>query len=158
MGRFDLDRDSIRLEPADDRAAWNPPPGMVAVYGAMLSCGVTLPLQPFITWFLADAQISPTQLAPNSYRILMCLWHFWYRMKLPPPTPREIRYFYTLRQSGRSGTYFLLSSKPDHWIPKGVEVIGKVDTTKEDKAKGFIWGFPSSNKYWKNSWFFIGGD
>ena len=88
----------------------------------------------------------------------MCLWHMWYQMKLPPPTPREIRHFYTLRQSVRSGTYFLLSSKPDHWIPKGVKVVGKVDSTKEDKAKGFVWGFPSSNKYWKNSWFFIGGD
>ena len=59
MGRFDLDKGRVRLEPAGDRAAWNPPPGMVAIYGAMLSCDVTLPLQPFITWFLAEAQISP---------------------------------------------------------------------------------------------------
>ncbi|KAK0574852.1 hypothetical protein LWI29_030108 [Acer saccharum] len=23
--------------------------------------------------------------------------------------------------------------------------------------KGFVWGFPSSNKFWKNIWFFVGG-
>jgi hypothetical protein len=23
--------------------------------------------------------------------------------------------------------------------------------------KGFVWGFPTSNKFWKNSWFFVGG-
>ncbi|KAK1575900.1 hypothetical protein Q3G72_009348 [Acer saccharum] len=23
--------------------------------------------------------------------------------------------------------------------------------------KGFVWGFPSSNKFWKSSWFFVGG-
>ena len=22
--------------------------------------------------------------------------------------------------------------------------------------KGFVWGFPTSNKFWKNSWFFVG--
>ncbi|KAK4856461.1 hypothetical protein QYF36_017772 [Acer negundo] len=34
----------------------------------MFSCGVTLPLQPFIARFLADAELAPAQLAPNSYR------------------------------------------------------------------------------------------
>ena len=43
MRRFDLDSDKISLVPAEGRAAWNPPPGHVAVYGAMLTCGVTLP-------------------------------------------------------------------------------------------------------------------
>ena len=59
IGRFDLDTDRVQLSPTEGRTAWNPPPGMVAVYGAMLSCDVTLPLQPFITWFLAEAQLAP---------------------------------------------------------------------------------------------------
>ena len=58
MARFELDRDLIRSEPAGNRAVWNPPPGMVAIYGAMLSCGVTLPLQPFIALFLAKAKVA----------------------------------------------------------------------------------------------------
>ncbi|KAK0587002.1 hypothetical protein LWI29_015961 [Acer saccharum] len=51
----------------------------------------------------------------------MCMWHMWHRMKRPPPTPREIRHFYSLRPLGKSGIYFLYSTKPKHWIPKDVE-------------------------------------
>ena len=65
---------SINLLLPSDRAAWNPTPGAVTIYGIMLSCGVTLSLQPFIARFLADARLSPVQLAPNSYRILMGMW------------------------------------------------------------------------------------
>ncbi|KAK0606502.1 hypothetical protein LWI29_038413 [Acer saccharum] len=158
LRRFDLDSDRISLVPAEGRAAWNPPPGHVAVYGAMLTCGVTLPFQPFITWFLAEARLAPAQLTPNSYRILMCMWHMWHRMKRPPPTPREIRHFYSLRPVGKTGIYFLQSSQPESWILKNVVVKGEIEPTTEEKMKGFVWGFPTSNKFWKNSWFFVGKD
>ncbi|KAK0581913.1 hypothetical protein LWI29_019486 [Acer saccharum] len=102
--RFDLP-DSVTLMLPGDRAVWNPPENTVAIYGAMLSCGVTLPLQPFIARFLAEAQIAPAQLAPNSYRILMCLCLMWKLKGYEPPTPREIRHFYTLRQVGNGGTW-----------------------------------------------------
>ncbi|KAK0570834.1 hypothetical protein LWI29_007215 [Acer saccharum] len=69
--------DAVTLILPGDRAAWNPPENAVAIYGAMLSCGVTLPLQPFISRFLPEAQIALVQLAPNSYRILMCLCLMW---------------------------------------------------------------------------------
>ncbi|KAK1588630.1 hypothetical protein Q3G72_025213 [Acer saccharum] len=128
--RFDLP-DSVTLMLPGDRVVWNPPENTVTIYGAMLSCGVTLPLQPFISRFLAEAQIAPAQLAPNSYRILMCLCLMWKLKGYGPPTPREIRHFYTLRQAGNGGTYFLLSSPVENWIPKG---------------------------RWKNSWFFVGGE
>ncbi|KAK0575371.1 hypothetical protein LWI29_038014 [Acer saccharum] len=158
MRRFDLDSNEISLIPAEGRAAWNPPPGHVAVYGSMLTCGVTLPLQPFITWFLAEARLAPAQLTPNSYRILMCMWHMWHRMKRPPPTPREVRHFYSLRPVGKTGIYFLQSNQPEFWIPKNVVVKGCVEPTTDEKMKGFVWGFPTSNKFWKNSWFFVGKD
>ncbi|KAK0574245.1 hypothetical protein LWI29_020337 [Acer saccharum] len=135
-----------------------PTPGHVAVYGSMLTCGVTLPLQPFITWFLAEARLAPAQLTPNSYRILMCMWHMWHRMKRPPPTPREVRHFYSLRPVGKTGIYFLQSNQPEFWIPKNVVVKGCVEPTTDEKMKGFVWGFPTSNKFWKNSWFFVGKD
>ncbi|KAK0579786.1 hypothetical protein LWI29_031429 [Acer saccharum] len=156
MRRFDLDSNVISLIPAEGRAAWNPPPGHVAIYGAMLTCGVTLPFQPFITWFLAEARLAPVQLTPNSYRILMCMWHMWHRMKRPPPTPREIRHFYSLRPVGKTGIYFLQSNQPEFWIPKDVVVKGRIEPTMDEKMKGFVWGFPTSNKFWKNNWFFVG--
>ncbi|KAK0572343.1 hypothetical protein LWI29_030181 [Acer saccharum] len=101
--RFDIP-DSVTLMLPGDRAVWNPPENAVAIYGAMLSCGVTLPLQPFIARFLTEAQIAPAQLAPNSYRILMCLCLMWKLKGYGPLTPREIRHFYTLRQAGNGGT------------------------------------------------------
>ncbi|KAK0593309.1 hypothetical protein LWI29_034623 [Acer saccharum] len=155
--RFDLP-DSVTLMLPGDRAVWNPPENTVAIYGAMLSCGVTLPLQPFIARFLAEAQIAPAQLAPNSYRILMCLCLMWKLKGYGPPTPREIRHFYTLRQAGNGGTYFLLSLPVENWIPEGVANPGQVEISGDEKKKGFIWGFPTSNKRWKNSWFFVGGE
>ena len=155
--RFDLP-DSVTLMLPGDRAVWNPPENSVAIYGAMLSCGVTLPLQPFIARFLAEAQIAPAQLAPNSYRILMCLCLMWKLKGYGPPTPREIRHFYTLRQAGNGGTYFLLSSPVENWIPEGVANPGQVEVSSDEKKKGFIWGFPTSNKRWKNSWFFASGE
>ncbi|KAK0599181.1 hypothetical protein LWI29_003016 [Acer saccharum] len=157
--RFDLP-DSVTLMLPGDRAVWNPLENTVTIYGAMLSCGVTLPLQPFIARFLAEAQIAPAQLAPNSYRILMCLCLclIWKLKGYGPPTPREIRHFYTLRQAGNGGTYFLLSSPVENWIPEGVANPGQVEISGDEKKKGFIWGFPTSNKRWKNSWFFVGGE
>ncbi|KAK0604503.1 hypothetical protein LWI29_016301 [Acer saccharum] len=155
--RFDIS-DSVTLMLPSDRAVWNPPENAVAIYGAMLSCGVTLPLQPFIARFLAEAQIAPAQLAPNSYRILMCLCLMWKLKGYGPPTPRKIRHFYTLRQAGNGGTYFLLSSPVENWIPEGVANPGQVEISGDEKKKGFIWGFPTSNKRWKNSWFFVGGE
>ncbi|KAK0571838.1 hypothetical protein LWI29_022453 [Acer saccharum] len=155
--RFDIP-DSVTLMLPGDRAAWNPPKNAVAIYGAMLSCGVTFPLQPFIARFLAEAWIAPTQLAPNSYRILMCLCLMWKLKGYGPPTPHEIRHFYTLRQAGNGGTYFLLSSPVENWIPEGVVNPGQVEVSSDEKKKGFIWGFPTSNKRWKNRWFFAGSE
>ncbi|KAK0607104.1 hypothetical protein LWI29_009391 [Acer saccharum] len=131
---FDIP-DSVTLMLPGDRAVWNPPENVVAIYGAMLSCGVTLPLQPFIARFLAEAQIAPAQLAPNSYRILMCLCLMWKLKGYGPPTPREICHFYTLRQAGNGGMSFLLSSPVENWIPEGVANPGQVEVSSDEKKK-----------------------
>ena len=77
----------------------------------MLSCGVTLPLQGFIARFLVDVGLSPAQLAPNSYRILIGMWALWSLNGYEAPTPREIRHFYSLRPLGDGGTYYLRSEE-----------------------------------------------
>ncbi|KAK0586310.1 hypothetical protein LWI29_004793 [Acer saccharum] len=88
----------------------------------------------------------------------MCLCLMWKLKGYGPPTPREIRHFYTLRQAGNGGTYFLLSSPVENWILEGVANLGQVEVSSDEKKKGFIWGFLTSNKRWKNSWFFAGGE
>ncbi|KAK0581705.1 hypothetical protein LWI29_016980 [Acer saccharum] len=62
------------------------------------------------------------------------------------------------RQAGNGGTYFLLFSPVENWIHEGVANPGQVEISSDEKKKGFIWGFPTSNKRWKNSWFFVGGE
>ncbi|KAK3212411.1 hypothetical protein Dsin_017117 [Dipteronia sinensis] len=102
--RFDLPR-SAELFLSNQRAIWNPPRGAVAIYRTMLTSGVTLPLQPFIARFLADTGIAPAQLSPNSYRVLISLWHLWKKISAKyPPTPQEIRNFYTVGRSD-NGVY-----------------------------------------------------
>ncbi|KAK0582422.1 hypothetical protein LWI29_025472 [Acer saccharum] len=96
--RFDIP-DSVTLMLPGDRTVWNPPENAVAIYGAMLSCGL------------------------KGYG---------------PLTPREIRHFYTLRQAGNGGTYFLLSLPVENWIPEGVANPGQVEISSDEKKKGFI--------------------
>ena len=85
----------------------------------------------------------------------MCLCLMWKTMGRRSPTPHEICHFYVLRQSGHSGTYYLQSTTVENWIPEGVSNLGQVEISSDEKKKGFIWGFPTSNKRWKNSWFFV---
>ena len=143
--RYDIPN-SVVLIPSGNRAAWNPPSGAVAIYGSMFGCGVTLPLQPFIARFLADAKLAPAQLLLNSYRILMALAVMWKSMGRRSPTPREVRHFYVLRQSGHGGTYYLQSTAAENWIPEGVSNAGQVEISSDKKKIGFVWGFRTSNK------------
>ncbi|KAK3222054.1 hypothetical protein Dsin_009079 [Dipteronia sinensis] len=83
-----------------DHAVWNPLRGAVTIYGTMLTLGVTLPLQPFIARFLAEVGIAPAQLTSNSYRIWISICYLWKQIGAKhPPTPQEIRNFYTLGRS-----------------------------------------------------------
>ncbi|KAK4856246.1 hypothetical protein QYF36_015660 [Acer negundo] len=85
----------------------------------------------------------------------LCL--IWKLKGYGSPSPREIRHLYILRPSGHGGTYFLLSSVAENWIPKGTVNPGQVEISDDEKKKGFIWGLPTSNKRWKNIWFFVSG-
>ena len=87
----------------------------------------------------------------------MGMWMLWTLKGYEPPTPREIRHFYSLLQAGYGETYFLSSTPMENWIPKGAVNPGRVQVSDDEKKKGFLWGLPSSNKRWKNSWFFVSG-
>ncbi|KAK0593318.1 hypothetical protein LWI29_034712 [Acer saccharum] len=125
--RFEIP-DSVTLMLPGNRATWNPPENAVAIYGAMLSCGVTLPFQPFIARFLAEARIAPAQLAPNSYRILMCLGLMWKLKGYEHPTRSRDSPFLHLKAGGQQWNLLFSFFARENWIPEG-----------------------------KNSWFFVGG-
>ncbi|KAK1583473.1 hypothetical protein Q3G72_024083 [Acer saccharum] len=58
----------------------------------------------------------------------------------------------------RSRDIFPLSLAVENWIPEGAANPRQVEVSSDEKKKGFIWGFPTSNKRWKNNWFFVGGE
>ena len=65
----------------------------------------------------------------------MCLYLMWKMIGHGSPTPCKILYFYTLRQLGHGGTYFLLSFAMENWIPEGVKKSGQVEILDDDKKR-----------------------
>ncbi|KAK0577355.1 hypothetical protein LWI29_031850 [Acer saccharum] len=148
-----------------ENAAWNPPPGCVAIYGFMFCCGVTLPIPGFIARFLSSVKCAPMKLTPNAYRNLMGLYCLWRDLNFGELSVNEIKHCLILRKSiNETGSYYLGSYHPSRWMPIGEDgkrMEGKLDLPiKEDvpKKNGLIWGAPSSNKYRKGSWFFVQGN
>ncbi|KAL5769769.1 hypothetical protein ACOSP7_013923 [Xanthoceras sorbifolium] len=125
---------SVKFILLDGRIAWNPPDWMVAVYGLMLNCRVTLPLQPL------------AQLVPNGYRTLMALCALWRSLSLSDPSPNEIQHCYQLRPSpNEPDSHYFASFSSVKWLPiseKGKRVVGKLDISDEKKRKELSGGFP----------------
>ena len=57
-------------EPAD--RSCRPKPGALCIYRDMLKAGVRIPFHPFIPLLLAEVRISPCQLPPNAWRLILC--------------------------------------------------------------------------------------
>ena len=72
-------------------------------YLASLDAGLRFPLPEFMIGVLADYNIAPSQLAPNSWRILST-FYIGCRMTQVEPTSRVFRLFYRLKAKG--GWYF----------------------------------------------------
>ncbi|KAK0571617.1 hypothetical protein LWI29_018927 [Acer saccharum] len=131
----------------------------------MFCCGVTLPIPGFIARFLSSVKCAPMQLTPNAYRNLMGLYCLWRDLNFGEPSVNEIKHCLILQKSiNEAGSYYLGSYHPSRWMPIGEDgkrMEGRLDLPiKEDvpKKNGLIWGAPSSNKYWKGSWFFVQGN
>ena len=79
-----------------DSTVWNPPPNKVVINSTMLCYGVTLPFQPFIYRFVGQLRLSPFQLSPTCYCILMCMCVLWQSNGLPPHTFCKKLHFYQM--------------------------------------------------------------
>ncbi|KAL5776675.1 hypothetical protein ACOSP7_009601 [Xanthoceras sorbifolium] len=115
----------------------NPELGCVAIHPAFLEIGMCLPLQPYVRRFLREVGLAPTQLSPNSWRILIGMWCLWRLNGInTDPTLSEIKHCYKMVGHARgSDGWWHLSS----WT----------------RLSGYslIIGQPSSNKEWKKTWF-----
>ena len=105
--------------PHHNRRASRPQAGRIAFNTALLRLGVRLPLHPFIHDILEVLDLSPTQLTPNSYRLMLGSYVAWRIANDHDLTPREFFFLFTVKQSsGAEGYYFLTkwSDIKEHFI------------------------------------------
>jgi hypothetical protein len=122
----------------DLRASSPPPAGAVCVYAHALEAGMRVPLHPFFRDVLAHFGVAPTQLTPNSWRIMAAFLVLCHSTGVPP-SPAVFRHFYGFFplppvNSKQKGWYFFRS---------------------RDTSGLCFEGLPHRNKDWKHGFFFL---
>ena len=112
-------------------------PGEICFYEAAFTCGLRLPVHPFIMELLGFFGIAPGQLMPNSWRIVVNCMEIWLAANDDMIKVSELVHLYRLKESKEYGYYELVP-----W---------------ERRAR-IVRGLPSSFRYWKSCFFFVSGD
>ncbi|KZV20848.1 hypothetical protein F511_42061 [Dorcoceras hygrometricum] len=125
MGKFDV------VIPHPDERAHRPPPGFHTFYMNQIEMGLRFPIPRFIAAFCRHIQLSPSQLAPNSYSFLLALAVLLSYHELPL-IPYVLMQLVQIKRLGPGKFY--LSHKGDHT---------------------FIRGNPSSHKWLMSRFFYV---
>ena len=141
VGRFKdrfqfLERVRVR-RPNDEDRACHFFLGVVCFYEAVFTCGLRLPVHPFIMELLDHFGIAPKQLMPNSWRIVVNCMEIWLAANGDMIVVGELIYLYRLKESKEYGYYELVP-----W----------------ERRTKIVRGLPSSFRYWKSRFFFVFGD
>ncbi|CAL2236042.1 unnamed protein product [Prunus armeniaca] len=129
----------LRL-PIPTEAARYPPEGCVMVFSAMYKHGLRLPLHPWVQMMLSRLGYAPGQYNPNFWCILHGVYIAWWLAKRGEPSFEQFIHLYSVsRQQGNFG-----------WV--------QVNCRKAKERGYFIGQPPSSQKTWRNRWFFAFGD
>ena len=83
-------------------------PGEVCFYKAAFTCGLRLPVHPFIMELLGYFGIAPGQLMPNSWRIVVNCMEIWLAANEDMIKVGELIYPYRLKESKEYGYYELV--------------------------------------------------
>ena len=111
--------------------------GEVCFYEAAFTCGLRLPIHPFIMELLDHFSIAPRQLMPNSWKIVINYMEIWLAANGDMIKVGELVYLYRLKESKEYGYYELVL-----W----------------ERRTRIVRGLPSSFRYWKSRFFFISRD
>ena len=124
--------------PQEGEKACHFSPGEVCFYEAVFQCGLRFPIHPFIMELLNHFNITPGQLIPNSWRIVISCMEIW-MVVTEGDTIRldEFIHLYRLKESKEYGYYELVP-----WVRKA----------------RIITNLPSSFRYWKSRYFFVSMD
>ncbi|KZV50167.1 hypothetical protein F511_21928 [Dorcoceras hygrometricum] len=125
MGKFEV------VNPQPDERAHRPPPEFHNFYMNQIEMGLRIPISRFIAAFFCHIQLSPSQLASNSYSLLLALAVLLSYHEIPL-IPYVLMQLVQIKRLGPGKFY--LSHKGDH---------------------SFIKGNPSSHKGWMSRFFYI---
>ncbi|CAL9006366.1 unnamed protein product [Prunus brigantina] len=101
----------------------------------MFKNGLRLPLHPFVQRWMAFLGVAPHQMNPNLLRTILCMCVLWKRHHGIEPSTNILRCCFGLRKSPKQAGFFYLQA-----------LQGKI-----------LENNPSSQKSWKDHWFFATG-
>ena len=108
-------------------------PGEICFYEAAFTCGLRLPIHPFIMELLGFFGIAPGQFMPNSWRIVVNCMEIWLTANEDMIKVGELVHLYHLKETKEYGYYELVP-----WARRG----------------RIVRGLPLSFRYWKSRFFF----
>ena len=123
--------------PNEEDRAYHFFPSEVCFYEATFTCGLRLPVHPFIMEVLGHFGIAPEQLMPNSWRIAVNYMEIWLAANGDMIKVGELVHLYNLKGSKEYGYYELVP-----WA----------------RRARIIRGLPTSFRYWKSRFFFMSRD
>ena len=123
--------------PNDEDRACHFFPGEICFYEAAFSCGLRFLVHPFIMKLLNHFGITPGQLMPNSWRIVVNCMEIWLAAIGDMIKVGELIHMYHLKESKEYRYYEL--------VPWG-------------RKTRIVKGLPSSFRYWQLRFFFVSGD
>ena len=112
-------------------------PGEVCFYEATFTCGLRLPVHPFILELLSFFGIASGQLMPNSWRIMVNCMEIWLVANEDMIKVGELVHLYHL---------------------KGLKEYGYYELVLWARRARIVRGLLSSFRYWKSRFFFVSGD
>ena len=110
-------------------------PKMVCFFEVAFDNGLRFPLHPFIKGVLQHFNVCPSQLAPNSWGILVDLLAFFRDRGLGVPSVALLLYLFSPKETAEGFLYF----------------------SKHSGAPLVISNLPSSHRSWKGRYFFVSG-
>ena len=112
----------------------------VALYESALTVGLRFPVQPFIRELLDFLSLAPGQVAPNGWRVIISSMVIWRECSdgLDDITVEEFLHCFEPSQ---------IAASPGFWTFRSREELVKL-----------VEGLPSSNRRWKDGYFFVCGD
>jgi hypothetical protein len=130
----------LRIPDSDERACCPKYEGDVAFYEADLRAGLRFPMQPFVRELLDYLSLAPRQVAPNSWRTIISCMVMWrvYGNGQEDLTVDEFLFCYEPCQ---------IALSPGFWTFKNRDTDTKI-----------VQGLPSSDRIWKDKYFFVCGD